>query len=201
MIRLIASLVTLVSLSFTLGACTVESTRELGPDGLPVPKAKKISRFQAKRIPGRMLEAVNTVRVAQGLPPLTLSPALSEAAFAHARDIAAQQRPWTFGSDGSNPPQRAARAGYGGRHVAELVAETFEHDDAIIAAWLTDEHSRKLLLSPEAGEMGVGWYQEPNRKIWWVLELGNPDTPPRVPLPVPPPPAEDTRDGAPVETS
>ena len=197
MIRLVAALMTL----FALGACTVESTRSLGTDGPPLPKAKKIGYFEAKRIPKKVLAAVNTVREGRGLAPLAISPELTAAAMAHSEDMARQQRPWHFGSDGSSPLQRVARAGYKGRFTGELVSETFEHAEETVAAWLEDEFTRAVLLDPEAREMGIGWYQEPNRKIWWTLVLGNPDLPPLVPAPVPPPPAEDTRDGQPVPSS
>ena len=63
----------------------------------------------------RMADSVNTLRQAAGVGPVRLDAALTAAAATHSRDMAVQNRPWHFGSDGSSPVDRLARVGYRGR--------------------------------------------------------------------------------------
>ncbi|MCA3500333.1 MAG: CAP domain-containing protein, partial [Rhodobacter sp.] len=60
----------------------------------------------------RALDSVNTLRGARGLQPLELNAQLNAAAATHSRDMAVQNRPWHFGSDGSSPIDRVRRVGY-----------------------------------------------------------------------------------------
>lgn len=119
-----------------------------------------------------MLEQLNILRSTSGLPPLVADAALERAAQRHAADMAAQSRPWHFGSDGSSPIDRVAQAGYGGRFVGELISETFEDELDTLAAWYSDAPSQALLLSPDAFRVGLGWYKESSGKYWYALEIG-----------------------------
>ena len=121
----------------------------------------------------RHVDAVNAIRQAQGLAPVQLSSLLNAAAATHAADIARQNRPWHFGSDGSNPIERVARTGYAGRMLAENISETFENDVETLEAWLTDPVTRTGILNPDARNIGLSWKQEENGKIWWVQILGS----------------------------
>lgn len=120
----------------------------------------------------RMLESVNSLRAAAGVPPLTLNAQLSNAAAIHSRDMAQQQRPWHFGSDGSSPLDRARRAGYTGQVRGQNISETYETELETLAAWTAQIDTRDVLLDPTAREMGFSFYQEPNGKIWWTLVTG-----------------------------
>ena len=84
-----------------------------------------------------------------------------------------QNRPWHFGSDGSTPVQRVARAGYTGRMLGENISETFESDIETLAAWMQDDLTRSVIMDPEARYMGISWFQEPNGKIWWTQIFGS----------------------------
>lgn len=121
----------------------------------------------------RHVDAVNVVRQAQGLAPVQLSSQLNAAAATHAADIARQNRPWHFGSDGSNPIERVARTGYPGRMLSENISETFENDVETLEAWLRDPVTREGILHPDARFIGLSWKQEGNGKIWWVQVLGS----------------------------
>ncbi len=160
----------------TLAACGGRRppTPTLGPDGKPLPRLYRISENDARRIPFRVLDAVNALRRGAGAAPLTLNAELTAAAATHARDMAVQNRPWHFGSDGSSPIERAARAGYQGRLLGETLSETFESELETVAAWMQDPGSRNVIIDPEARDMGFGFYQEPEGKIWWVLNTGQP---------------------------
>ncbi len=42
----------------------------------------------------------------------------------------------------------------------------------MLANWLDFADTRAVILDPTARGLGLGWYQEPNGKIWWVQLLG-----------------------------
>ena len=145
---------------------------QAGPDGQPIPVAYTISAAEAEAIPQRVLEQINMLRANSGAGPLTMDPMLSAAAAAHSRDMAAQNRAWHFGSDGSSPLDRARRAGFTGHLVGENISESYENDIATLQAWMQMRDTRDVIMDPTATSLGIAWYQEPSRKIWWTLISG-----------------------------
>jgi uncharacterized protein YkwD len=159
--------------TLTLAACGAGGTASrLGPDGKPLPQVYKIGAGDVGRIQIRMTDAVNALRQARGLTALQLNAELNAAAATHARDMAVQNRPWHFGSDGSSPLQRAQRAGYAGQVQGELISETYETELETLAAWMEDQNTRNILMQPEAQEMGFNLFQENSGKIWWTMVTG-----------------------------
>lgn len=154
-----------------LAACQ-PSGPELGPDGKPLPQLYKISAKDAEVIPQRVLEAMNSLRSVRGTSPVMLNAALSQAAASHARDMASQNRPWHWGSDGSSPLDRASRAGFYGKVLGENISETYETETETLSAWMALVDTRDVILNPAATQMGFGWYQEPSGKIWWTMVTG-----------------------------
>ncbi len=144
----------------------------IGPDGRPLPKVYRISAAEAPRIQERALATVNALRQASGAQPLVLSTELSSAAATHSRDMARQSRPWHFGSDGSSPLDRAARAGYRGRLIGQNISETYETELETIAAWMQQPDTRAVMLDPTARDLGISFFQEDTGKIWWTLVTG-----------------------------
>ncbi len=156
-----------LSVMFFVSACTTTSTD---------PNQRTVFRIKAgdaSKIQFRHLDTVNALRQARGLNPLQLSPQLTAAAKTHALDISRQNRPWHFGSDGSNPIQRAERAGYAGRLLAENLSETFENDLETLDAWMRDPVTRAGIMHQDARNVGFSWHQESNGKIWWVQVIGS----------------------------
>jgi uncharacterized protein YkwD len=86
--------------------------------------------------------------------------------------MAVQNRPWHFGSDGSSPIDRVARVGYEGPLIGETISETFETELETLAAWMEQEGTRRVIMSPDATKMGFSWHQENNGKLWWTLVMG-----------------------------
>lgn len=132
----------------------------------------QITAREADSIRLTQLDLVNAVRAQAGVPPLTLSSELTAAALTHARDIAVQKRAWNFGSDRSAPQTRAERAGFNGLITGEDVAETFMSNIEIFQIWAADTRSKQAMTDPRATHMGLGWFQEANGKIWWVMDIG-----------------------------
>ncbi|HBV55021.1 MAG TPA: hypothetical protein DEF12_08320 [Rhodobacteraceae bacterium] len=161
----------LLSLTLVLSACAAPQPT-LGPDGKPLPKLYRISGNDTNKIQFRMLDSVNSLRSAAGAGAVEFDSQLNAAAATHARDMSLQNRPWHFGSDGSSPIDRARRVGFQGLYIGEALSETYETEVETLAAWMEDDGTRRVIVDPRANKMGFAWFQEPNGKIWWVLEIG-----------------------------
>lgn len=148
-----------LSLLVTLAACSGGGN---GPAGPGDPGEVRL----------RHVDLVNAVRAQAGVGPVQLSAELNAAAETHARDMSVQQRAWHFGSDLTSPRERAARAGYMGELVGENISEGSDSDLTVLSSWLNFQDTRDVILSPKARGVGLGWYQEPSGKIWWVQLLG-----------------------------
>jgi uncharacterized protein YkwD len=166
----------LVSILFcacvTLAACA-PTQPQVGPDGRPLPQVYRIRSGDTGRIQFQMLDSVNALRRAAGATDLALDPNLNAAAATHARDMAVQNRPWHFGSDGSSPLDRVRRVGYEGEFLGENISETYETELETLAAWMEQPDTRRVILSPRARRMGFAWHQERDGKIWWTLVTGS----------------------------
>ena len=170
--RMIRALGMILALGLGLAACSPAPT-VIGPDGRPAPGVYKISKFGENKITYRMLDSINELRAASGSPALQLNAQLNAAAATHSRDMHVQNRPWHFGSDGSSPLDRVARAGYPGMMLGENISETFESELQTLAAWMEEKDTRDVILDPRARNLGFAWFQEDNGKIWWTLLTGS----------------------------
>lgn len=171
-------------IALALGACapTPSTPIKLAPDGKPLPRVYRITAEDEGQIQYRMLDAINVLRSNKNLEPVTLDARLTAAAATHARDIARQNRPWHFGSDGSSPIDRVRRVGYTGHLVGETLSETYETELETLTAWMKEPTTRGVILDPNARDMGFAWFQEPSAKLWWVLTLGGPSLAPEADL-------------------
>lgn len=136
------------------------SAQDGSPDGTLSPEAAQI------------LADVNQARVDNGLPALTLNPALTLASQAHVDDVIANGNWGHYGSDGSNVQMRTARAGYGSSWVSENWVAVSSTDQAIVW-WMNDWIHRVNILAAHWDEIGVGAGIAPNG--YWVLvtDFGN----------------------------
>lgn len=164
-------------LSLLLAACGASNAPTIGSDGKPLPQLYRISRGDTGKIQFRMLDAVNALRSANGQAAVELDAQLNAAAATHSRDMSNQNRPWHFGSDGSSPIQRIQRVGFQGELVGENISETFETELETLGAWMEQPGTRRVILSPQATQMGFAWYQESNGKIWWTMVMGSSGNP------------------------
>ena len=127
----------------------------------------------------RVLRRLNEIRAEGGpcgtteYPParaLARSSALDEAARAHAEDMARNSFLAHTGSDGSNPGERATRAGYEWQVVAENVAAGQTSADDIAATWLDSAGHCENLRDAKYSETGIAYALNPGdgRDIYWV---------------------------------
>jgi len=175
----------LISLLFAplllIAACAPVDTVQVGPDGQPSQGVYRISDEDSDRVRSRMLDAVNSMRQSRGAPSLSLDSDLNRAAMRHSRDMSRQSRPWNFGSDGTSPPERAWEAGYRGQVIGENVSETFETELQTLNAWMGERHQREVMTDSNARDMGFGFHQDGDGRLWWTLITGDPSREARVP--------------------
>jgi uncharacterized protein YkwD len=157
-----------------MASCEPSTAVQLGSDGKPLPKFYDLSKQDAAAVQYRMLDAVNVMRQNVGASPLRINAELAAAAATHARDMSVQNRPWHFGSDGSSPLDRVSRVGYIGVFLGEVISETYEGELETLSAWVDDPDTRFVILDPNATDIGIAWFQEPNGKIWWTMTTGGP---------------------------
>ena len=165
--------VTIISSILHLSESTFAQEFERNSSTEPKPIIYWIDDDQTPLIPPRILDAINGIRAINGFSQLSYSPELNFAAFIHAADLSTQRRTWHFGSDGSSPITRSKHAGYKGTILGENIAQAFETPIGIIGVWLEDNRSRSNLLEPNAKQLGLGWFQDPDGRTWWVLLIGN----------------------------
>lgn len=109
-------------------------------------------------------------------PPLRLAERLSQAAQAHARDMARHSRLAHEGSDGSTPADRATRAGYAWRTVAENVAAGPTTPEEVMAGWLASPGHCENLMDPRFTEMGIAYTVDAKSTsgVWWAQMFATP---------------------------
>ncbi|MFK7939618.1 MAG: CAP domain-containing protein [Roseovarius sp.] len=168
MLRIFSLLFTVL---LAVSACTTPEP-QLAADGKPLPQVYRIRSGDVSKIQFRMLDSVNSLRQAAGQAPLEFDAKLNAAAATHARDMSIQNRPWHFGSDGSSPIDRVRRVGYPGELVGENISETYENEVETLGAWMEQNDTRRVILSPKARNLGFAWQQEESGKLWWVLVTG-----------------------------
>lgn len=132
----------------------------------------------APAVEARVLELVNAARAAprrcgetlyEAVAPLRLSTALSEAAAAHARDMAEHATLNHRGSDGSSASARISRAGYLWRATGENIAAGQSGPEQVVGDWLKSPGHCANIMKPEFTEMGVAF-----SGTWWAQEFATP---------------------------
>lgn len=119
------------------------------------------------------IRRLNEIRRRQGLGAVRPAPALSRAARAHSQDQMHGREMSHEGRDGSRFWERARRAGYAGRPLAENVAYNYRSTKAVMRGWWLSEGHRRNMLIREANEAGIGLAVDPaTGETWWTMLLG-----------------------------
>lgn len=122
--------------------------------------------------PQGALAEVNAFRAKHGLPPLVLDSRLSRAAAVHSEDQARRGRTGHYGSDGSKPLDRAARAGYRPKIASENVASGYKSFSDVMRGWEGSAGHRENLLRPNVKAVGIAMRQSADGRAYWTLVLG-----------------------------
>jgi uncharacterized protein YkwD len=117
---------------------------------------------------------LNEARRLHNLPPLAYVHVMSVAALRHAEDMVINQFTGHTGTDGSRPFDRLPSFGYTGKYAGEATA--WGHPDAkgAVEFWVNSSGHRRVILNPNATEVGVGYAFSANSpSVWyWVAEFG-----------------------------
>jgi hypothetical protein len=144
-----------------------------------------------------MINLINQARAARGLPPLSPSVQLGNAALGHARDMATHPGMSHIGSDGSDGGDRILAEGYnwnvpGGRW-GEVVGWGFNGDPAAMLQWWQQSQAHApYIYATDVDEIGVGYAYAPASSWghYWTCNTGRraggPVAPPPEPEPCPP---------------
>jgi uncharacterized protein YkwD len=125
-----------------------------------------------------VLAALNAYRAQNGAPAYTVDPELTEAAQAHANDMACNQLFYHNGSNGSTPKSRVAASGYAASFVTENVYGSWPplSGPDVISWWANDtvdpRHNENL-LSTKYVEIGIG-YAFFNNYGYYVIDFAVP---------------------------
>ncbi len=125
----------------------------------------------------QLVQLINRARVKTGLLPLARSPELDAAAQAHSVDMVDHDFLDHVGSDGSQPQERADRAGYhvppnSGWIVVEVISAISADPQGPVDWWLGDDQHQKVLMNPRWREIGVGYAQGGEYGNYWTALFG-----------------------------
>lgn len=108
------------------------------------------------------------------VPPVRLNDTLTAAALGHARDMARNSYFDHTARDGSQPADRATRAGYRWRAVGENIAAGQATPEAAMAGWLKSPGHCVNIMRAEYNEMGIAFAvnRAAESGIYWVQVFG-----------------------------
>ena len=109
------------------------------------------------------------------MPDLDLVAELTDSARKHSRDMADNHFTGHTGSDGSNPGQRIAEAGYDASAWGEIIAWGFGGDNSwVVEWWMNSPVHRSLILSGTFTDFGVGYTRDPASDWghYWTVNFG-----------------------------
>ncbi len=143
------------------------------------------ARREAASVNRRVLELVNQARAQprrcgdlpfEAAGPLQHSVVLEQAALAHAQDMAARSVLSHTGSDGSTPAERATRAGYAWRIVAENIAAGPTTPEEVVEDWLSSPRHCSNIMNARFADMGVAYAVDAASRhgIYWAQVFATP---------------------------
>ncbi|RJQ42870.1 MAG: CAP domain-containing protein [Gaiellales bacterium] len=137
------------------------------------------------------LTLINNYRAQNGLPALTLSTSLSNAAEGHSYDMAVRNYFSHTSQDGRSPWDRIRAAGYGyNTWLGENIAAGYSTAATAFEAWRNSPGHNANMLSGNFRAIGIGrYYQAGSTYGWyWTTDFGGvseDSTPPTISVPPP----------------
>lgn len=145
------------------------------PSPTPTPGTSNSSFAQ------RVLDLTNQAR-AQGrtcgttsfapAAPLAYNAQLTQAAQAHATDMATRNYFSHTSLDGRTVAQRITATGYAWRAIGENIAAGQTTPEQVVAGWLQSEGHCRNIMNPAYKELGVGYAQGGSYRTYWVQDFG-----------------------------
>lgn len=126
--------------------------------------------------PQQVVGLVNRVRSRSGLAPLQLNAQLTQAATAHAQDMAQHNFVGHTGSNGSSMQERVDATGYSWGALGENVAAGQATPQEVMRSWMGSEGHRQNILNPDFTEIGVAYQENPSAEMtyYWVQVFAKP---------------------------
>lgn len=130
----------------------------------------------------RVLELTNAARAAghtcggtsyAAAPALTLNAQLTQAAQAHATDMATQNYFAHVSLDGRTPDQRVKSAGYVWRAFGENIAAGQSTPEQVVTTWLGSPGHCANIMSPAFRDIGIGYATGGQYGHYWVQDFGS----------------------------
>ena len=131
------------------------------------------TRSRPDPIAAALLAAHNREREKEGKGPLKLSEKLSQAAAAHAKDMAEHHTLDHTGSDKSTVAERVKRTGYAYVVVGENIADGQKTVEDVMATWMESPGHRENILA-DFTEMGAARAKDDDGVYYWCVDLGTP---------------------------
>lgn len=122
--------------------------------------------------PQSALAEINAYRAKNGLGPVVLDARLSRAAAMQSEDQAGRRSIGHYGSDGSRPMDRAARAGFRAKIASENVASGQKSFSDAMYYWERSSGHRENLLRSNVSAAGVAMAQAESGRAYWTVVLG-----------------------------
>lgn len=113
-----------------------------------------------------MLQAINTLRYAEGLPLLSLDAKLARSGRHHALDMAQRDYFGHFSPDNESPDDRARRVGVPNKVSENIgIIRTFGKDlndvvNSLMEGFLSSQDHQANILDPNVTHVGIGFYQD-----------------------------------------
>ncbi len=131
----------------------------------------------------QLIQEVNALRLAQGLPAYQVNPILMQIAQSHANYMAAIGQVTHYGPNGERPYQRALAAGYplagdlsqGGFFSENIIGGTGLSPKAAVQAWQGDAPHLNTMLSANLQEIGAGVAVR-DGYYYYVIDCARPTT-------------------------
>jgi uncharacterized protein YkwD len=144
-----------------------------GPGAAP---AARPSVEASRALTPSTVDLINELRQAKGVPPLSVSAELTQAAQMQAANLARTGMLTHIGPDGSTPIDRVRRAGYKPRLAAENIAGGQATAIDVVRSWRESENHLRNLLLPDATQVGIAQINDPRSPLrtYWALVIGAP---------------------------
>ncbi|WP_084654104.1 CAP domain-containing protein [Nocardia altamirensis] len=126
---------------------------------------------QDRSAAGSVVSLTNAERAKAGCPALKAETRLTQAAQAHAEDMAARGRLDHNSSKGS-PGDRIKAAGYQANTWAENIASGQSTPAAVVSAWMRSPGHRANILNCSLRDIGVGFAKSSKGTPYWTQDFG-----------------------------
>jgi uncharacterized protein YkwD len=121
----------------------------------------------------QVVALINQERLNNGLPALTVQPALTAAARGHSQDMACNAFFSHIGSDGSTTRDRVTRQGYSTIWVGEnIYGGMMSSPSVIVTWWMNSAPHRANILNTNYTSIGIGYVYvstAPYQKYWTAV--------------------------------